>query len=297
MARGSLRMPVIPRTLLSAAIALGLSACASSVADPLTAPISHPFEGAFGQPEAARHVFGQTWTVGSSSLNLALIDTGAGLVLVDAGLPQWAPAIQRHMAAAGFDIGDVKYIFSTEPHYDHAAGLAALARASGAQVVASPDAARALRAGRSFEDDPQLRELVSYPPVINVREITDGQTITLGDTRITAHATPGHTPGSTSWSWTDCALEDCRTIVFASSMTPLTDGHYRHSSPEHTAALAAFRQGLAAMRALDCDILIPAHKAHAPGRESEAADFTPQPCAQYANRNEEKLEAQLVSER
>ncbi len=279
---------------LSTLAPLVLSGCAET--DRLTAPIALEYAEAFGQPETPRHVYGKTWLIGSGTLNVALINTGAGLVLIDAGLPQWAPALERNIAQLGFDLDDVTYILSSEPHYDHAGGLAALVRASGATVVSSPDGARVLRAGHSELDDPQHDELFAYPAITKLRELADGQTLTLGSVTFTAHATPGHTPGSMSWSWRECEGTDCRDMVFGASLTSRTDGRYRFSATQNAAALANFRAGLARMHALPCDILMTGHPAHAPASEGKAADFAPQPCARYADRYEAMLSTQLDQE-
>ena len=76
-------------------------------------------------------VFGKTYLVGFGGLNVALIDTGEGLILIDGALPQAADAILANVRRLGFDPRDIRYILSTEPHFDHAGGLAALVRATG----------------------------------------------------------------------------------------------------------------------------------------------------------------------
>ncbi|MDE1917170.1 MAG: MBL fold metallo-hydrolase [Sphingomonadales bacterium] len=136
-----------------------------------------------------------TWLVGFTHMNVVLIASDAGLILIDAGLPQAAPLVERSLTAAGFRIQDVKYILSSEPHYDHAGGLAALARDSGITVLASRAGARVLRAGHSGAEDPQRVELLAYLAVRRVGIVRECQVIRLGDVAITAHATPGHTPG------------------------------------------------------------------------------------------------------
>src|SRR3546814_15556072 len=66
----------------------------------------------------------------------------------------------------------------------------------------------------------------SWPAVSRVRVVEDGEVLTLGRTAITAVATPGHTMGSMSWRWSACAEENggaaCKTIVFASSLNPVS---------------------------------------------------------------------------
>lgn len=234
--------------------------------DPLTRPIARNLAPRWMDPEGPIKVYGATWLVGFTHMNVVLISTDAGLVLIDAGLPQAAPLVENSLRAAGFSIGNVKLILSSEPHYDHAGGLAALARDSGATVQASSAGAAVLRAGASGQDDPQRDTLFAYPPVKRVKAVHDGQKIRLGRTVITAHATPGHTPGSMSWSWTSCeAGKGCKAMVFAASLNSLTDGRYRYMDPDHAAVRVGFRRSFARIRALPCDILITGHPEHSDG--------------------------------
>src|SRR3546814_1043508 len=121
-------------------------------------------------------------------MSVALIDTGDGLVLVDGALPQAAPAILVNVRKLGFDPKDIKFILSTEPHWDHAGGLAALARDTGATVVASERGAEGLRAGTLAKDDPQLAYGGEWPAVTTrLRVVKDGEVLKLGTVAITAH--------------------------------------------------------------------------------------------------------------
>jgi metallo-beta-lactamase class B len=79
--------------------------------------------------------------VGFAGLGVALIHTSDGLILIDGGVPQAVPVVEANIRQLGFRLGDVRFILSTEPHWDHAGGIAALARDSGAIVIASAPAA------------------------------------------------------------------------------------------------------------------------------------------------------------
>jgi metallo-beta-lactamase class B len=178
------------------------TAHADVVPDP---PIECPNCVAWNQPQAPFKVFGNTYYVGTAELAAILIRTSEGLILLDAALPQSAPSIDASIAALGFKTAEIRLIVSSHAHYDHVGGVAALQRASGATVAASPSSAEALRAGRPTRDDPQAAIPGNgFPPVANVRAIADGETLTVGDAAITARFTPGHTPGSTTWTWRSC---------------------------------------------------------------------------------------------
>jgi metallo-beta-lactamase class B len=301
--------------MMSRCVALTLSALLLAASSPpgddeLTRPIAQELAPRWMEPVTPIRVHGSTWLVGFTNMNVVAIATDRGLILIDAGLPQSAPLVEASLKAAGFSIRDVRYILSTEPHYDHAGGIAALARASGAKVMASVAGAKVLRAGRSGAEDPQRSTLFSYPGVRQVTAVRDGQRIHLGEVVVTAHATPGHTPGSMSWSWTShpqaadrsTGQKDAK-IVFAASLNSLTDGQYRYS--DHPDVVRKFRQSFRTIRALPCDILITGHPEHSGGAEKLAKLRTnpdgyrdPQACIKLATKYEATFDARLrVEER
>ena len=76
-------------------------------------------------------------------------------------------------------------------------------RASAANVAASERAAEALRTGVLNADDPQFAiDDNDFAPVQNVRVIGDGETLSVGNVHLPAHFTPGHTPGTLSYTFT-----------------------------------------------------------------------------------------------
>ena len=88
-------------------------------------------------PREPFRVHGETYYVGPAGLSSVVVRTPAGLALFDGGLPQSAPVIAANLEKLGLRLADVRFIFNSHAHYDHAGGIAALARASGATVVAS----------------------------------------------------------------------------------------------------------------------------------------------------------------
>lgn len=270
------------------------SGSAPAVDDPLTRPMEVERAKKWLAPVPPEKIFGNSYVVGFGGLSVVLIDTGAGLVLIDGALPQAAPAILDNVRKLGLDPRDIKFILSTEPHYDHSGGLAALARDTGATVVASARGADGLRAGALAQDDPQLAYGGSWPRVTRVRVVKDGEVIRLGRTAITAHATPGHTMGSMSWSWQACEVKRCKVIVFASSLNPASAHGYRYTASSSAAILGGFKTSYRLMDRLTCDILISAHPDNVgEGRYSEK----PGACRSYVERSRGLLAKRLAKER
>lgn len=262
--------------------------------DPLTKPIAASRAAEWLAPWSPEKIFGTSYLVGFGGLSVALIDTGEGLVLIDGALPQAAPAILANVRKLGFDPKDIKFILSTEPHFDHAGGLAALARDTGATVVASARGAEGLRSGKHAKDDPQLAYGGSWPAVTRLRVIGDGEVLRLGKTAIAALATPGHTMGSMSWRWQACEGKVCKTIVFASSLNPVSADGYRYTAPTSAPIVAAFETSYRKMDATACDILISAHPDNAgAGRFND----NPGACRAYVDRSRKLLAKRLADEK
>lgn len=158
------------------------------------------------QPAEPFRIAGNLWYVGANDVAAFLVTGPEGHVLIDGGYPGTAPMIIESIAKLGFDVGDVEILLNSEPHFDHAGGLAELQRVSGAELWASAPSAWSMAAGG---DDPDiilpLRALfwiglLGYPAPRVDHVFQDGDTIRLGPIEITAHVTGGHTRGCTSYS-------------------------------------------------------------------------------------------------
>ncbi|MBB4097138.1 subclass B3 metallo-beta-lactamase [Sphingomonas kyeonggiensis] len=287
-----------------AALALLTTAATQQQDDPLTRPIAPEAAAKWIVPQAPIRVFGNSYLVGFQGMNVGLIDTGKGLILIDGAVPQSVRSVEANLLKLGYRIQDVKLILSTEPHFDHAGGLAALARDSGATVLAGAWSVTALKQGMSTPDDPQVAWLVPFPAVSRVRAVKDGEVIRLGNVAVTARATPGHTPGSMSWTWRSCEGRVCRTMVFGSSLNPVAADGYRFT--RHPEVVASFRASQAKVRALPCDILFSAHPDNSGGVEKYARFargvrpnpyLDPSACRTYAAKSAKALAERLADEK
>ncbi len=214
---------------------------------------------AWNAPQAPFRIFGNTYYVGTAGLSAVLITSANGLILLDAALPQSARLIDQNIRAMGFRTEDVKLIVNSHAHYDHAGAIAALQRASGAVVAASPSSARALEQGKPVSDDPQAGSS-AFPPAKSVRVVTDGEVLRIGTLAITAHFTPGHTPGSTTWTWRSCEGSRCLNLVYADSLNSVSLPGFRFTGDAtHPSRVESFRQSIAKVAALPCDILVTVH--------------------------------------
>ncbi len=182
-------------------------------------------------------------------------------MLIDGAVAEAVPQLIANIRALGFRVEDIRLILNSHDHFDHAGGLAALQRLSSAQVAASAPSARVLLQGHSDPDDPQYGSLPRGPePLAHVRVIRDGETLSVGPLRLTAHLTPGHTPGGTSWSWTSCEATRCLHMVYADSLSAVSAPGFKFSaSASYPAVMRDFQTSFDTLSALPCDILLTPH--------------------------------------
>jgi metallo-beta-lactamase class B len=281
------------------ALCAALLACATTHANAVDADM----RATWTQPQKPFRIYGNTYYVGSHGLSAILITSPEGHVLIDGTLPENAPMIESNIRALGFRVQDIKLILNSHAHGDHAGAIAALARDSGAQVAASAASAKALKLGGDDPDDPQHGMAPFYPKVSKVRVLSDGQTVHLGPLALQMHAMPGHTPGSSGWTWRSCEEHRCLSMVYADSLSLLSTDDYRYTDPAHPERLAGYRHTLAMLAALPCDILLTPHPRDgffdkaariAPGTPNSLIDA--QACKAYADEGQHNLEQRVQKE-
>jgi metallo-beta-lactamase class B len=263
-------MMLVP-TLLAATPAVSQSsraAAPSRQASPRTLipdpPSNCPDCAAWNGPRKPFQVYANTYFVGPAALSSLLVVTSQGLVLLDGALAESAPVIDANIRTLGFRTTDIRYILTSHAHHDHVGGVHALQRYTGATVVASSSTARALALGHPTPDDPQFARVShaqDFPRVESgVRIVANGDTVGLGGVTFTAHATPGHTPGSTTWTWDSCEAARCLHLVYADSLTAVSTDTFRFTGDATRQGIVeTFRRSIATVSALPCDILVSTH--------------------------------------
>jgi metallo-beta-lactamase class B len=219
------------------------------------APLN-PFavSGRWNTPYAPFKVIGNIYYVGTAGVSAYLITSPKGHILIDGILAQSVPQIIGNVKALGFDIRDVKYLLNSHAHIDHAGGLAGLQRASGATMIASA-------ADKPFLESGDIGHGPSggmkFPPVRVDRAIGDGGTLKLGGVTLTAHLTPGHSPGCTSWSLAATGADRIRRQVFFHCSGTVAG---QSLMPEaYPGIVANFRKTFAKVRTLKADIFLANH--------------------------------------
>lgn len=211
---------------------------------------------ASNQPVAPFRIAGNLYYVGASDVTSYLIVTPKGLILIDGGFEETAPMIRRNIATLGFDYSKIRIILNSHAHLDHAGGIAVIRRETGAKFIASAGDAPLL--ARGGKDDPQFGDRLAFPPAEPDRIIADGGRVTLGGTTLTAHLTPGHTPGCTTWTMTVRDHGKPLHVVFVGSAS--VPSEYRLAgNPRYPNAIADYRHTFAVLKSLPCDLFLGSH--------------------------------------
>src|SRR5262249_22771807 len=134
-------------------------------------------------------IIGNIYYVGTETLAAFLITTPQGHILVNTMYERTVPVIQKSVEQLGFKFSDIKIVLGSHAHADHMEGDALVKQLTGAQVMAMEQDVAALRAiqpgGKAHPID---------------RVLHDSEQVTLGGSTLTAHLTPGHTKGCTTWT-------------------------------------------------------------------------------------------------
>ncbi|WP_426191901.1 subclass B3 metallo-beta-lactamase [Massilia sp. DWR3-1-1] len=260
----------------------------------------------WNDPQEPFAIYGNTYYVGVRGLSAVLITSPDGHILIDGGSPDSPAQIAAHIGQLGFKVEDIKYILNSHEHFDHAGGIAALQAWSGATVLSSRRGATVLRSGRPNRADPQYSARTpAMAAMPRVRALDDGQVLSLGELRVTAHYTPGHAPGGVSWTWQSREGERSANMVYADSISAYAAKPFRYSgSARYPQARAQLERSIGVIAALPCDILISAHpevgelwtrKARADS-EGNGAFIDPAGCRAYAAKGQARLSTLLAEE-
>ena len=135
------------------------------------------------------------WYVGSKQVGNHLIDTGDGLVLIDTGWPRVLHLLLDSIRAAGFDPKDIKYIIHSHFHIDHIGGSAYMSREYGCRTILGRRDLPLMNERKDLSLCDYFQNMASINFEIT-DPVSDGDTLTLGNTTFTFLEAPGHTPGT-----------------------------------------------------------------------------------------------------
>jgi metallo-beta-lactamase class B len=267
--------------------------------------------GAFGQatpdwtnPFPPHRIIGNVYYVGSQGLASYLITTPQGHILINSSLETSVPLIRESIEKLGFKFGDVKILLISHAHWDHCAGSAAVKELTGAKYMVMDADVPEIEAGGKgnfqYGDSPTSR----YQPTKVDRVLHDGDEVKLGDTVLTAHLTPGHTKGTTTWTMK--AKEGDKTYNVVIIGSPNVNAGYKLVNNALYPQIASdYEKMFRVLKSLPCDVFLGAHgnyygmeAKYARMKEGAANPFIdPEGYKNYVTEREQTFLAELAKQR
>ena len=138
-------------------------------------------------------VFDNLYFVGGKIHSSWALTTSEGIILIDTIFPYNSEElIVRGLQKLGLDPKNIKYVLISHAHSDHIGGAEMLQTRYGARIVmGGPDWDTVAKYPNRYKTMAPKRDIVA----------TDGMKVTLGDTTVTIWLTPGHTPGTMSYTF------------------------------------------------------------------------------------------------
>ena len=245
-------------------------------------------------------MIGNVYYVGTDGLASYLITSPQAHILVDTVMPEATSQIKANIEKLGFKVTDIKYLVNTHAHIDHTGGLAEMKQASGAQMVAGEADKPLLEGG--YYPGAQEDTALAFPPVKVDRTVREGDTVTVGDVTLTAHETPGHSPGCTSWTFTVKDGDAARSVLIFCSATVALNRLV--GNPTYPAIIDDYRKTFARAKEMKPDVLLAPHPEmyNMPEKRARIADGAPSPFVNpgefsaYAAKLEKAFEESLAKQ-
>jgi metallo-beta-lactamase class B len=203
-------------------------------------------------------IIGNIHYVGASDVSSFLITTPDGHILIDSGFEATVPAIREGVRKLGYRFEDIKILLNSHAHLDHAGGHALVKRLTHAQIVMSEADAALLARGGKGDFPPISERIMAYEPARADRIIRDGEQVSLGDVTLTAHLTPGHTKGCTTWTMVVKEAEQQFNVLFYGSTTILPGVHLVDNA-RYPGIADDFTKTFRLLKSLPCDVFLAPH--------------------------------------
>ena len=146
-------------------------------------------------------------------------------------------------------------LINSHAHVDHGGGLALLKELTGAKLMVSEADAALL--GNGGRGDFAWGDKYTYKPVKADRMLRDNDKVESGAVTMTAHLTPGHTKGCTTWSM---KVEDGGKqldVVFVGSTT--IPGYKLVGNEKYPGIIADYARSFEVLKSLNCDVFLANH--------------------------------------
>jgi metallo-beta-lactamase class B len=200
----------------------------------------------WNKPFPPHKIIGNLYFVGSEQLGSFLIATPEGHILINSDYQETVPVIRAAVEKLGFKFSDIKILLGSHAHPDHMTGDALVKQITGATVMAMAEDVPALN---------NIRPDGKPHPVDRV--LHDGDMVSLGGITLTAHLTPGHTKGCTTWTFKTTENGKTYDVVVVGSLS--LNAANLGDNPGYPNIREDFIKSFKVMRALPADVFVGSH--------------------------------------
>jgi metallo-beta-lactamase class B len=211
----------------------------------------------WNKPVEPFRIAANLYYVGTNYLASYLITTPAGAILINPDYAESVPLIEKSVEKLGFHFQDIKIILISHAHDDHAAGCALAKKRSGAQLMVMDADVSVIEHGGVGD----FFYSSHWEPAKVDRILHDLSKIELGGITLTAHLTPGHTKGCTTWTMdTTYGKQSLHAVIVGSPN--VNTGYQLVNNKKYPKIAADFEKEFRVLHALPCDLFLGAHGAY-----------------------------------
>jgi metallo-beta-lactamase class B len=217
-----------------------------------------PVQNDWTQPFPAFRIAGNLYYVGSRGLANYLITTPEGHILINSDMEPNVPLIRASVESLGFKFSDIKILLISHAHYDHCGASAMIKQLTGAKYMVMEGDVDVVESGGKTDFHYGSDPTALYPPTKVDRVLHDGDVVKLGDATLTAHLTPGHTKGCTTWTMKVTDGSKTRDVVIIGSPN-VNPGYKLVGNTAYPRIAEDFEQTFRVLKSLSCDYFLGAH--------------------------------------
>lgn len=199
------------------------------------------------KPFPPHKVIGNIYFVGTDNLGSFLITSPQGHILINSDYEETVPIVRASVEKLGFRYGDIKILLGSHAHGDHMEGDAAVKELTGAHVMAMQEDVAALTA---------MKPGGKPHPIDQV--LHDGEEVKFGETTLTAHLTPGHTKGCTTWTTKIQEAGKTYDVLILCSVG-VNAGVLLVNNKDYPQIADDYMRSFKILKALPCDVFLGAH--------------------------------------
>ena len=217
-----------------------------------------PAQNDWTEPFPAFRITGNLYYVGSKGLASYLITTPQGHILINSDTEANVPLLRTSVESLGFKFSDIKILLISHAHWDHNAGSDTIKKLTGAKYMVMAEDVSVVESGGKTDFQYANDPTTLYTPTKVDRVLHDGDEVKLGDAVLTAHLTPGHTKGCTTWTMKVNEDSKTRNVVIIGSPN-VNPGYKLVDNTQYPGIAADFEKTFRVLNSLSCDYFLGAH--------------------------------------